>query len=89
MPKIWKNETGHITTTGGNVNARVAFKYCVPFTKCITPINDGHVDGAHNLDIIMPMYNLTEYSDNYSYTSGRLRQYKRDESLVDNDGNKI
>ena len=79
--------TGHITATGGNANARVAFKYCVPFTKCITRTNNEHVDGAHNFDIIMPMYNLTEYSDNYSYTSGSLWQYKKDESLVDNDGN--
>ena len=55
--------------------------------KCITHINDEHVDGAYNLDIIMPMYNLTEYSDNYSDTSGSLWQFTRDESLLTNGGN--
>ena len=43
-----------------------------------------HVDGAENLDIIMLMYNLIEYSDNYSDTSGSLWQFKRDESPVTN-----
>ena len=36
---------------------------CVPFTKCKTHINDEYVDNADNLDIIMPMYNLIEYSN--------------------------
>ena len=48
------------------------FKNWVPFTKCITHINDEHVDGVNNLGITMPIYNLTEYSHNYSVTSGRL-----------------
>ena len=60
--------TGDITATGGDANTRVAFKNCASFTKCITHINDEHVDGAHDLDIIMPMCNLIEYSDNYSDT---------------------
>ena len=76
--------TGDITATGGDANTRVAFKNCAPFTKCITHINDEHVDNADNLDIIMPMYNLIEYSDNYSDTSGSLWQFKRDESPVTN-----
>ena len=50
------------TATGGDANTRVAFRNCAPFTKCITHINDEHVDNADNLDIIMPMYNLIEYS---------------------------
>ena len=62
--------TGNITATGSDANTRVAFKNCAPFTKCITRINDEHVDSADNLDIIMPMYNLIEYSDNYSDNSG-------------------
>ena len=78
--------TGNITATGGDANTRVAFKNCAPFTKCITHINDEHVDNADNLDIIMPMYNLIEYSDNYSDTSGSLWQFKRDEQNM-NDGN--
>ena len=79
--------TWNITATGADANTRVAFKNCAPFTKCITHINDEHVDKADNLDIIMPMYNLTEYSDNYSDTSGSLWQFKRDESPVTNAGN--
>ena len=57
--------TGNITATGGDANTRVAFKNCAPFTKCITHINDKHVDNADNLDIIMPICNLIEYGDNY------------------------
>ena len=75
--------TGNITATGGDANTRVAFKNCAPFTKCITHINDEHVDNADNLDIIMPMYNLIEYSDNHSDTSS-LWQFKRDKQNMNN-----
>ena len=64
--------TRNITATGGAANDRVAFKNCAPFTKCITDINDEHVDNADNLDIIMPLYNLIEYNDNCSYTPESL-----------------
>ena len=76
--------TGNITATGGDANTRVAFKNCAPFTKCITHINDEHVDNADNLDIIMSMYNLIEYSDNCPDTSGSLLQFKRDEENLNN-----
>ena len=76
--------TGDITATGGDANTRVAFKNFAPFTKCITRINDEHIDNADNLDILMPMYNLIEYSDNYSDTSGSLWQFKRDEKNMSN-----
>ena len=49
--------TENITATGGNANTKVAFKNCVPFTKCITHINDKHVDTADDNDIVIPMYN--------------------------------
>ena len=42
--------TGNITATGGDANTRVAFKNCASFTKCITHVNDEHVDNADNLD---------------------------------------
>ena len=62
------------------VNAtRLALKNCAPFTKCNLEINDEHVDTAENLDIVMPMYNLIEYSDNYQDSSATLYQNKRDE----------
>ena len=76
--------TGDITATGGDANTKVAFKNCAPFTEWVTHINDGHVDNANNLDILMPMYNLVEYSDNYSNTSGSLWQFKRDEQNMNN-----
>ena len=50
----------------------MVFKNCAPFTKCITHINDEHFTNADNLDIIISMYNLIEYSDNYSDISGSL-----------------
>ena len=71
--------TGDITATGGNANAKVAFKNCAPFKKCRTEINDTFVDKADFINIAMLMYNLIEYSDNYSDASGSLRQFKRDE----------
>ena len=62
------------------VNAtRLALKNCVPFTKCNSEINDEHVDTAENLDIVMPLYNLIKYPDNYQDSSATLYQYKRDE----------
>ena len=79
--------TGDITATGGDANTRVAFKNCAPFTKCMTHINDEHLYGANNLDMITPMYNVVEYNDNYSDTSGSLRQLERDELPVTNAGN--
>ena len=42
------------------------FKNCAPFTNCISEINNTQVDNAKDIDIVMPMYNLIEYSDNYS-----------------------
>ena len=53
-------------------NKGVIFKNCVPFAKCISRINGTDIDNARDIDIVMPMYNLIEYSDNYSKTSGSL-----------------
>ena len=78
--------TGDITATGGDANTRVEFKNRAPFLRCVTHINDEHIDTAENIDIIMPMYNLIEYSDNYSDTSGGLWQFKRDKSYINNAG---
>ena len=71
--------TGNITATGGNADTRVPFKNCASFTRCVTHINDEHVETAENVDIIMPMYNLLEYSDNYEDSSGSLYHLKRHE----------
>ena len=73
---------GKITTTGAgdDVAARqaderdkgVAFKNCAPFTNYISEINNTQIDNAKDIDNVMPMYNLIEYSDNYAKTSGSL-----------------
>ena len=80
---------GTITITGAGDDAAarqadernkgVIFKNCVPFTKCISKINVTEIDNAQDIDIVMPMYNLIEYSDSYSKTSGSLWQYYKDE----------
>ena len=57
----------------------VAFKNCAPFINCKSEINNTQVDNAKDIDIIMPMYNLIDYSDNYAKTSGSLWQFYRDE----------
>ena len=76
-----------ITGAGDNDAARevderdkgVTFKNCAPFPKCISRINNTHIDNAQDIDIAMPMYNLIEYSDNYSKTFGSLWQYYKDD----------
>ena len=71
---------GTITAANNaNNNTRLALKNCAPFTKCNLEINDEYADTAENLDIVMPMYNLIAYSENYQDSSATLYQYKRDE----------
>ena len=67
-----------------NRNKKVIFKNCGPFTSCISKINNTQIDNAEYIDIVMPMYNLIEYSDNYSKTSGSLWQFCKDIPAVDN-----
>ena len=78
---------GDIKVTAVAADTNVTFKNCAPFIRCATHINDEHVETVENLDIIMPMYNSIEYSDNYADSSGRLYQFKRDESPMNNAGN--
>ena len=60
-------------------NKGVAFKNCAPFINCISEINNTQIDNAKDIDIVIPMYSLIEYSDNYAKTSGSLWKYFRDE----------
>ena len=73
---------GTIAATDPN-NARrnkaVAFKNNAPFINCISQINDVQIENAEDLDVVMPMYDLLEYSKNYKKTSGSLWNYYRDE----------
>ena len=62
---------------------------CVPSTDCITAINNTQVDDAQKIDVVMPMYNLIEYSDAYSKTSGSLWQYYRDKPALNANGETI
>ena len=65
-------------------NSTVAFKNCAPFQTCNVNINDEYIETAKYLNIVMPMYNLLEYSDNYEDTTGSLYQFKRDEPPINN-----
>ena len=62
-----------------NTNKRVVFKNCAPFTSFISKISNTQIDDAQYIDVVIPMYSLIEYSDNYSKVPGILFQYCRDE----------
>ena len=81
------NNTAVADADANNTDKNVIFKNCAPFTCCISKINNTQVDNAKDIDIVMPMYNLIEYSDNYSKTSGSLWQYCKDIPAVNNNGN--
>ena len=82
---------GIISVTGTNNanrrNKKLIFKNNASFRSCITKINNTFVDNAEDLDIVIPMYSLLEYSDNYSITSGSLWNYYRDEINDDENDN--
>ena len=82
--------TGNIAATP-NAATQIILGNCAPFEKCSTEINETFLDEADFINITMPMYNLIEYSDNYSNASGSLWQFKRDEIInnadVTNDNN--
>ena len=77
--------TGNINIKGGDNNTKVAFKNCAPCKECTIEINETFVDDAEHINIAMPMYNLIEYGDNYSDTSGSLWQFKKNEIEADID----
>ena len=58
---------------------KLYFKNNAPFISCISKINNTLIDNAEDLDIVMPIYNLIEYSKNYLKTSGSLWNYYTDE----------
>ena len=73
-----------ITVTGADSRNRknriLILKNNTPFTSCISKFNNTQIDYAEDSDIVIPMYNLIEYSKNCSKTSGNLWNYYRDES---------
>ena len=72
------NNTAAADAAANNRNKKVIFKNCAPFTNCISEINNTQIDNAKDIDFVMPMYNLIEYSDNYAKTTGSLWQYSKD-----------
>ena len=82
---------GTITVAGNHPRDRqnkpVILKNNAPFVSCITRINGELIEDADDLDIVMPMYNLLEYSKNYRKTIGSLYNYYRDELNDDADNN--
>ena len=74
---------GTIAVAGNRQNKPLILKNNAPFISCITRINAELIEDANDLDIVMPMYNLLEYSKNYRKTIGSLYNYNRDE-LSDN-----
>ena len=81
---ITVNNTGAADADANNTNKKVIFKNCAPFTNCISKINNTQVDNTKDIDIVMPMYNLIEYSESYSKISGNVWQYCKDIPAVDN-----
>ena len=75
------NNTAAADADANNTNKNVVFRNC---SNCISQINNTQVDNAKDIDIVKPMYNLIEYSDNYSKTSRSLWQYCKDLPAVDN-----
>ena len=69
-----------VAAAGGNNSIEVVFKNCAPFTNCIVEINNIQID------VVMSMQNLREFSDNYSKNSGSLWQYYRDELALSDAG---
>ena len=72
------NNTAAAGAGANNINKKVIFKNCAPFNNCISEINNTQIDNAKDIDIVMPMYNLIEYSDNYAKSTGSLWQYCKD-----------
>ena len=83
---ITVNNTAAAGAAANNTNKKVIFKNCAPFTNCISKINNTDADNTKYIDIVMPMYNLIGYIDNYSKTSGSLWKYCKDIPAVDDDG---
>ena len=82
---ITVNNTAAADADANNTNKKVILKNCAPFTNYISEIkNNIQEENAKDIDIVMPMYKLIEYSDNYSKTSGSLWQYCTDIPAVDN-----
>ena len=77
LTKKWKKNVTN--SDNAKRNKTVVFKNNAPFINCISKINGEKFDNAEDSDVVMPMYNLLEYSKNYRKTTGSLWNYYRDE----------
>ena len=68
-----------INSNDANYNKKLTFKNNAPFISCISKINNTLIDNAEDVDIVVPIYDLIEYSKNYSKTSGTLLNFYRNE----------
>ena len=80
------NNTAASDAVANNTNKKVIFKSCAPFTRCISKIDNNQVDSGKDIDIVMPMYNLIEYSNSYSKTSGSFWKHCKNKPAVNNNG---
>ena len=84
---------GEVTVTGVSNNSKknrpLAFKNNPPFTNYISKINNVLIDNAEDLDVVMPMYNLMEYSKNYRKTTGAWNYYRDELSDEANSNNNL
>ena len=69
---ISANNTIAAGAAANNTNRKVIFKNCAPFTNCISEINNTKVDNDKDIGIVMPIYNLIKYSDNYAKTTRKF-----------------
>ena len=83
---ITVNDTAAEGAAATDTNKKEIFKNCALFTNCISKITNTQIDDAEYIDIVMPMYNLVEYSDNDSETSGSLWQYCKEIHAANNNG---
>ena len=71
---------GDIIILGRNQTSEVASKNCAPFIKCITKMDRTTIGDAEDLELVISIYNLIEYSSNYSDTTGSLWFYLKNEA---------
>ena len=89
------NNTVANATTANNANnnafgeKKLVFKNNAPFINCVSKINGVKIDNTEDLDVVMPIYNLLEYSKNYRKTTGNLWNYYRDEPSSSVDASNI
>ena len=74
----WSRRADDVAKWLDERNKRVIFKNCAPFTDCISEINNTQIDNAKYIDVVMPMYNLIEHSNNYSKTESLWQYYRND-----------